>query len=437
MKFLESIRHKAFWFVDFLKGNPVLKNYNEIKFINENYNAIKSQELQKASLQNLIEHAITTTSFYRKFSKDTPIENYPVIDKIMIKEDYDSFRSSKHLNAKHKVATSGSSGTPFILYQDDLKKIRNTADAIYFADRSNIPLGMEVYFMRIWTHKNKKPLVKGWIQNVKMQDIISFNDSEMESFLNKLSRNQHKKGIWGYASALDTLRKYLDAHPEKAKNCSLATIVATSEYLDSHSKQQLKKHFRAPVISRYSNAENGIFGLQNINGNDDYFINWASYYIEILSFNNNTPVEKGELGRIVITDLFNYCVPLIRYDTGDIGAIENDKNKVPVFTKIEGRKLDMLYNTKGEIISPYFVGMHMKNYPKVKQFQFIQEDKKNYTFKLNIESPLLNDIQFISEIKTFLGEDSIINLDYVDEIPLLSSGKRKLVVNKYISNAIL
>ncbi len=431
MQFLESLRYKAFWIVDKLKGSPVRKNYNEIKYINEHYNTDRSQALQKKNLETLIQHAITTTTFYQDFSEAKTIEDFPVINKVMIKNDYAAFRSSKHQDATHKVATSGSSGTPFILYQDATKKLRNTADAIYFADRSNIPLGMEVYFMRIWTKKNKKSPVKGWVQNVKMQEIINFDDHEIEAFLQKLSRNPHKKGIWGYASALDNVRKYLDRHPQKAKNCNLASIVATSEYLDPHAKAQLIKHFNAPVISRYSNAENGIFGLQNINGNADYFINWASYYIEILDFDEDEPVKKGELGRIVITDLFNFCVPLLRYDTGDIGSIENDENGVPVFKTIEGRKLDMLYDTAGKMISPYFIGMHMKKYPELKQFQFIQEGKKDYTFKLNIDGKLEDEGQFINEIKGFLGNDSVIKLDYINEIPLLSSGKRKLVVNNF------
>ncbi len=61
--------------------------------------------------------------------------------------------------------------------------------------------------------------------------------------------------------------------------------------------------------------------------NDDAFtINWASFYIEIIDFNEDKPVEQGKLSRIIVTDLYNLATPIIRYDTGDLGRCCNYKN---------------------------------------------------------------------------------------------------------------
>ena len=92
-----------------------------------------------------------------------------------------------------------------------------------------------------------------------------------------------------------------------------------SEGLDAIGKSEIEQAFKTKVFSRYSNVENGIIAQQTDKSFDYYFINSASYYVEILEMDLDVPVLKGELGRIVVTDLFNDAMPFIRYDTGDIG----------------------------------------------------------------------------------------------------------------------
>ena len=78
----------------------------------------------------------------------------------------------------------------------------------------------------------------------------------------------------------------------------------------------LEKQFGCPVRAWYSNEENGIMGLQN-EKDEGYRIDTETYYYEILKMDSDEPAEPGELGRIVITDLFNYAFPILRYDNGD------------------------------------------------------------------------------------------------------------------------
>ena len=48
--------------------------------------------------------------------------------------------------------------------------------------------------------------------------------------------------------------------------------------------------------------ECGIIAQQKIDCNDEFYINNASFYVEILSLENYNPVPEGEHGRIVVTD---------------------------------------------------------------------------------------------------------------------------------------
>jgi phenylacetate-CoA ligase len=168
-----------------------------------------------------------------------------------------------------------------------------------------------------------------------------------------------------------------------------------------------------------------------------FLANFASYYIEILDLKKDIPVQNGKMGRIVVTDLFNRAMPLIRYDTGDLGVFEKliKNGKTQYFLKkVEGRKMDAIYNINGELISSFSVTNSMWKYTQLKQYQFIQIGHKDYEFRLNSEGDFLLEEELINEFKGYLGSDARIGISYVNEIPLLSSGKRKKVLNKMKSN---
>jgi phenylacetate-CoA ligase len=57
--------------------------------------------------------------------------------------------------------------------------------------------------------------------------------------------------------------------------------------------------------------------------------------------------------------------------------------------------------------------------------------KKEYLFKININGPFKRETELIKEFKIYLGSDAQFVVEYVNEIPLLDSGKRKKIVNLY------
>jgi len=124
-------------------------------------------------------------------------------------------------------------------------------------------------------------------------------------------------------------------------------------------------------------------------------------------------------------------MPLLRYDTGDIGSIEHGSNGVLLLKTVEGRKLDVLFDSKGNIVSSYIMYKNMWKYTEVLQYQLIQTGQKDYLFKINCNRPFEKEEQLTSEFKEYLGSDSNFKIEYVDEIVLLDSGKRRKTVNLY------
>ncbi len=433
MTFLETVRNKSFWFLDAIRGNPIGKHYKEIKTVLADYNSDEAQAIIGNNLSSLINHAASTTPFYKDYEGITEINKFPIISKITVKERYEDFKSSTFLGKNnYKVSSSGSTGIPFELYQNTEKRNRNVADSIVFAERAGVPIGIKVIIMSIWNIAKKKNFLLAWMQNVDMQEVTDLNDDEVRRFLINLQKKNNQKGIWAYASALDNLAHYLNTNTLDMSNANVNAIVACSEKLDDNTKISLEKHLNTFVLSRYSNAESGIFAQKIQNGDSTFFMNHGSYYFEILKFEDDTPQDYGKPGRIILTDLFNYCMPLIRYDTGDVGTVILNKDNVPVFSKIEGRKQDLIYNTKDELISSFAITHIMIGLTHIKQYQFIQEDKGMYSLKINAPYREEDKLFFIKKLKDLLGNDATVEIEYIDEIPLLSSGKRQRIVSKYV-----
>lgn len=431
------MRRTVFKILDILKGRPVFKNIDEIKSINEAIDDQLVQGYQKKQITKLLENAIKNIPFYKNI--DTrELSKFPIVDKSILKNKIDLFVSPlTNKNELHRMVTSGSTGTPFVSYQDDNKKRRNSADALYFGELAGFTLGEPLYYLKIWSESNKKSRWIQFLQNVIPIDVIHLSGDNVSNFIDKLNATSGRFHINGYASAMEEVCKYLDVQttPVLKRNLKVGSIIAQSEALSNGTKERLYRYFVCKPCSRYSNLENGIIAQQTLKNNTIFKINCASYYVEILKINEDIPADKGELGRIVITDLFNYAMPFIRYDSGDIGRFAVNKNgeiNRSFLTEIQGRKLDLLLDTKGNIVSSYIMYKNMFKYTEIDQYQLIQEDKKLYKFVISMKEKFKKEDVLKNEFLSYLGADAIFNIEYVDKIPLLASGKRRKIVNNYI-----
>ncbi|MDY2587104.1 phenylacetate--CoA ligase family protein [Winogradskyella aquimaris] len=436
MSYLNRLRYTSFWALDALKGGPVRKNLKDVKTILENPFDDKSRYIRERYLDRLLSHAYQTTPFYKAQKKSHNIEQFPVIDKNTIIQNFSLFQSQNYLNLKnYEVSTSGSTGVPFNVFHNKHKRLRNTADVLYFSNLTGYLVGDSLLFLESWRLMPKANAISSFLKNIDYIDVSKFNIGQVNTLIGKLYKGNTSKVLVGLPSAFETIREYFrNNHINKEKLFNIKSIITVSEYLDKNLKHWLEDFFETNVVSRYSNEEMGILAQQGINTQEDLFdFNWASYHLEILKFDCDEPAEHGEIGRIVITDLFNYCMPLIRYDTGDVGAFDNTKHyKNYKLKKIYGRKMDQVYDTKGAIVSPHLI--HTIFYPffkNIRQYQFVQTGKKDFLIKLNVYDKFQKEDELIQIVKSQFGQNSNIKIKYVNEIPLLASGKRKKVMNTY------
>jgi phenylacetate-CoA ligase len=430
----EKFRNRLFWLLDTLKGGKLKAQYQDIARIMEHFDGPESKKRRSALLKQLLRHATETTPFYRDYGNAEVLQDFPVVDKIYIRDNYKTFQSTEYKDRpKQEVSTSGSSGTPFKAYWNREKVLRNRADTLYFQKRAGYEIGYRLYYIRKWLAKYKRNRLVTAMQNIKMVNVADLSDTYLARFIEILEKDASNKVLLSYSSALRDICQYLEKTDAGPVDTDISSIIAMAEGLGDDTREKLKYYLDAPVYLRYSNQENGILSLQLSQKNNHLQINWASYFLEILHPEKDVPVGEGTLGRVVVTDLFNYAMPFIRYDTGDLAIMTRESayfEGSSVFSRVEGRKMDVLWDTQGHVVSGFNIH-HLESYPEIRQFQVVQEDRMQYRINLTVNGRLKDESKIISYFKQFLGSDAQIEISHVDEIPQLKSGKRRLVVNEY------
>lgn len=429
MKLGYTIRNKAYWTISSIKKSPVKKFLNEFNtYYGKDINKIK--EIQNERLKNLLDHACKTTKFYKEYKNSYNLEDFPIIEKNILKKEINNFISNK-FNKDELVTTttSGSTGAPFTYYLTKNKKYRQNSEIIFFNNWGGYDVGTKHGYVRVTKTKSKMKL---FMQNEILMDPTSINNEWLEKQRQKLL-NRGIESLIGYPSAILALAEYCNKKGDKPEQFNLKGIITSSETLYESTRNLIKETFGCDVISRYSTEEFGVLAhectVENL-----HHVNELSYIVEILDVDSDKPVNPGELGRVVVTDLFSHAMPLIRYDTGDLAILGEECNcnlKGMVLERIEGRSIETIYDTNGERVSAFAINGAMRDLNNVYQYQFVQESPLINTIKLCVSNEFRESEVIISRFKNILGDKASIKIEYVDEIPKLKSGKRPYIISNY------
>ena len=422
-----NVRSTFFWLVDRWKNDRQVFKY--LRQIQDSLSEERKSSLDDGRLKVILSHANQTIPFYRKLNLNSNIFEFPVVNKAVFRDNLSEFVDKNHIKKYKKVFTSGSTGTPFSSYQDKEKIRRNTADTIFFGSLVGYSFGEKLLYIKLWNSVNYKSFWSRFKQNIDCIDVTNQSSSYIENTTIRVAKKSRKIHMLAYASYYDQLLKYLKDRGLKLDN--LGSALAMSESLSANTKNQLKEYLNVEVYSRYSNVENGIIAQQVPWSKGKFLVNTASYYVEILDLEEDIPVPLGQLGRIVVTDYFNTAMPFLRYDTGDLAVMDYDSSdNCFYFTEVVGRKMDLVFDTKGRPVSPLTINNNMLLFPEVTQYQFIQKSEIDYQFLLNTPTgEYSREEELIFFFQEIFGESANLSVEYVSEIPILSSGKRKQVIN--------
>jgi phenylacetate-CoA ligase len=420
-----------------------LRNYDRI--------AGKDQLLrQEENLRQLLKHAGQNSRFYTELFQEydvipdarrdpfEQISKLPIQTKSILNENRTAIIAS-NIPSKHLMqdSTGGSTGTPLIFYRDKHCILKRRAQELFFDKWMDCRIGDKVaLFVAARHHPKGLKGFKSRFRNATAARLLAFDpfktdEMYLKSFYSTL-RKFSPDIIKCFPNSLYIFARFLkekglvDIRP-RAVSC-------TGETLHHYQRELFEEVFQCPVYEKYGSFEIGVAACECSQHNGMHMFQDGVYF-EFVN-QNGKHAEPGEMAQLIVTDLYNYGFPLIRYQIGDIGAFSASTcscgSKLPLMSKLFGRDRDILVDDHGRPRPGYlFVEVFNKNHiPGT--FQVIQEDSDHVLIKAvkAKEYTKTHEELILKSFRGLLGQGVEINFIYLSEIPREPSGKYKWVHSK-------
>jgi phenylacetate-CoA ligase len=402
-------------------------------------------EFRNTQLKNILIHAISHVPYYSRFVETEELfkegeidlshfSRLPLLNKDIIRNQFTNLISKDYTYRGYYLNSSGgSTGEPTKIIQDT--QYLKWGDAVSYYYYHNI-LGIEEPTVRkvlIWG--SDRDLFKGtvgwklklyyWLSNQKVLNSFKMTEENMEYFISEINNFQPLL-IRGYAGSLYELSRYIEKNDVTIfkPDC----LVSAAETLNDDMRACIERVFQQKVYNYYGSREVGCIAGECPDGLMHMLM---SNYIEILDHENN-PVQEGQEGKVVVTTLFNYSMPLIRYEIGDT-AISGPKtcsctNKLPTLCRVTGRIIDHFVSEEGTIVpGEYFIHLIgvVYNQGIIQQFQVIQDSPTNIRIRVVLQKEMdnvyKNEVE--TKIRLVMGKNCIITWERVKEIEKTITGK--------------
>jgi phenylacetate-CoA ligase len=208
-------------------------------------------------------------------------------------------------------------------------------------------------------------------------------------------------------------------------------LVPMGGSMTPYMKRVIESAFKRPVRDLYGCAELGDIAAQH--GDAQGLRPFANlFYVEVVR--QGKPVGDGEVGKVLITDFWNYAMPLIRYEIGDAAVVRYEKRKdgcLAQYLEIQGRVQECLAAEDGTILTSDGITDAILSQPGVLGFQMEVRDDEPIELQVvpkRMQTPHLEEINRVA--LKLLGGSYKIESRLAPTILPEPSGKYRFVKNR-------
>ena len=426
--------------VQAILGNGAWDCYNEL---NETqwHAPERIRRVQEEKLRQLLHHAYATVPLYRRAFDDaglTPddiarIEDLtalPIQTKATLRRNHPDDTVSRTALAADRIAnsTSGSTGSPFEFTMS--RRLMGMRWGRYLRGQTWTGLRLGEHFLRIWG-PHGRPFVErtaiGVTLNMTELSAFGMDHPRMLRYLDVI-RRRRPRIIEAYASAAAGLAVFMNAHG--IRDVHVEGVVTSGETLFESHRKAIEEAFHCPVYNRYGCREFGGIAHECAE-HRGLHVNAESFIVE---FVEDEHTAGTGLCRVVLTNLDNFTMPFIRYDTGDVGRAGMTYcacgRGLPVVGAPFGRMIDLVFTPSGRMISVHFLTLLFGDYNRyVSGFQAIQTapDRLQVLFVPTDDLTPMVEKELHGRLQEHTGDDMHVLLEPVSELPEGDNGKRALL----------
>ena len=405
------------------------------------------REFQWKELRALLKHAYEFSPWYRArfvelgmtpddVREPADFAGLPPISREDIVANREEMHATNYRGRTYEHRTGGSTGKPLGFYIN-----RNSYDWRVAVSRRGYdwagceegrrhfyvwgaPLRRQPLRERVKTRLNDAALRREIFSSYK------FSEQGMAECVERINKFRPSTLI-GYTNALHVLAQHVIEHGKAI--APLGAVITAAEGVNAQQRAAIEKAFRAPIFVSYGSREFMLIAME-CEQHAGLHISSDNLYVEVSAGDRLAAV--GDAGELLVTDLHNFGMPLIRYRIGDIGVQKAGfcpcGRGLPLLDRVEGRVLDMIRTPDGRVVPGEFFARLFREFDAVKQFQIIQERLDTVVIKVVLRTGCRADElpRLDLETQKVLGASITVNVEFVPEIPLTASGKFRVSVSK-------
>lgn len=408
------------------------------------------EALQAQRLRALLLHASEHVAYYRQLyarigfdatrvTTVADLRQLPILRKAQINDHRAEFCADA-AGQLQRLTTGGSSGEPLIFF---LGKQRISADVaakwratrwwgVDIGDREAVLWGspIELHAQDLWRARRDR------LMRSDLLPAFDLSPTRLDEYLARL-RKQRPAMLFGYPSVMCLLVRHAQARQVRLDQLGVRVVFVTAERLYDDQRVLLAQAFAAPVANGYGGRDAGFIAHECPEGG--MHISAEDVIVEILDANGQ-PVPPGDSGAIVVTHLASGDFPLIRYATGDVGALDPQPcacgRGLPLLRRVEGRVTDFVVARDGTVMHGLALIYILRDLPQVRAFKIIQESlDRTRVLLVSVDGvqPALR-LSIVSQFRARLGQAVEIVIEEVATIPAEASGKHRYVVSQVASH---
>ncbi len=408
---------------------------------------------QARRVQAILQHAYETVPYYRNAfdsAGTTPADwrmgdplPVPCTSRETIREFGDAMLSNKFpRESLHTAMTGGTTSTPVLLYRDT-NGLRDKIALQYHLNRwMGYDQGDKV--MMVWGAERDLEMNPSWRWKFYEQYLKGqipapagqISDEVFELFMARLNKTRPKV-LFGYSVTITSFARFLLKHGNGRYHTPEAVII-TAEPVTPEDKVIIREAFRCPVTEQYGSREAGMIATECEHHQGLHF-HPAGCFPE---FEYHSTSSEGPLYRLIITDLMNYGMPLIRYDTGDCVILEEGEcpcgRWYPRVKSVMGRIMDTLIlpdgsEVPGLTVANQIIGL-THNFRFVTKIQVIQKTINHIQLRYVSSGTDAETEGELTRVRAALERvfrlPIKVEMVRVDDIPRAASGKLRLCISE-------
>lgn len=401
-------------------------------------------ERQWERAREAVKYAYKHCPYYRErlaaIGSDGSLRNWeqfkrlPLLTKRDIRENIDrllsrEFKPSDLVEAR----TGGSTGVALKLYFDKRCQQMRNAAAMRSDQWAGWDIGMKV--ASIWGNPPVADTLRKKLRNFLMDrtiylDTMDVSERSVRQFVDTW-RRVIPRVIFGHSHSIYILAKHLERLG--VNDLRPKAIISTSMMLLAPERKFITRIFQCPVTDRYGCEEVGLIACE-CEQHYGLHLNVDHVVVEFLR-EDGSNAAVGEDASIVVTDLINRGMPLIRYCVGDRGLLSSRNcacgRGQPLMERVTGRQADFLKRPDGSLVAGVsLVERTLTAIPGIEQMQLIQNERARLLVNVvkGCGYTLGSETRLVHELSSVFKDSVTIQIEYVPELEKAGRGKYRFAI---------